>query len=345
VATGSQVVVVRYMGYAETRQTVMVPAGGSATVTFRLLPEALTVAGIDVVGTRDGQARALQQQRSAANITNVVAADQIGRFPDANIGDAMKRIPGIAMAVDQGEARFGLIRGTEPRLNSITLNGERVPSAEAEVREVQLDLIPADMVQSIEVNKAVTPDMDADAIGASVNIVTRQDPPGRGFRHARERVQRPVRQTRWHWAASCTGTGSPTGASGSCVGLGLQPPARLGQHRGGLGPGTGGRAFIEEMDVRRYDVQRLRRSISASLDYRLSDVSSLNFRVMYNHRDDWENRFRLRYVLDEPDANGRQGASDGRPRGRPGCEVHAARGPAGSEPAGGGEHLLGGRLG
>ena len=129
VAAGSQVVVVRYLGFAETRQTVMVPAGGSATVTFRLLPEALTVAGIDVVGTRDGQARALQQQRSAANITNVVAADQIGRFPDANIGDAMKRIPGIAMTVDQGEARFGLIRGTEPRLNSIMLNGERVPSA------------------------------------------------------------------------------------------------------------------------------------------------------------------------------------------------------------------------
>jgi outer membrane receptor protein involved in Fe transport len=130
----------------------------------------------------DGQARALQQQRHSANITNVVAADQIGRFPDANIGDAMKRIPGIAVQVDQGEARFGLIRGTEPRLNSITLNGERVPSAEGEVREVQLDLIPADMVQSIEVNKAVTPDMDADAIGASVNIVTRQDPPGQRCR-------------------------------------------------------------------------------------------------------------------------------------------------------------------
>jgi hypothetical protein len=120
VPAGPQVVEVRYLGYADTRQTVTVPEGGSATLTFRLTIEAVAIEGIEVVGTRDGQARALQQQRSAANITNVVAADQIGRFPDANIGDAMKRIPGIAAAVDQGEARFGLIRGTEPRLNSIT---------------------------------------------------------------------------------------------------------------------------------------------------------------------------------------------------------------------------------
>src|SRR5690606_24938259 len=101
---------------------------------------------------------------------------QIGRFPDANIGDALKRIPGISVQVDQGEARFGAIRGTEPRLNSVTINGERVPSAEAEVRQVQLDLIPADMVAAVEVNKVLTPDMDADAIGASVNIVTRSAP-------------------------------------------------------------------------------------------------------------------------------------------------------------------------
>jgi len=305
VAAGSQVVAVRYLGYAETRQTVMVPAGGSTTVTFRLLPEALTVTGIDVIGTRDGQARALQQQRSAANITNVVAADQIGRFPDANIGDAMKRIPGIAVATDQGEARFGLIRGTEPRLNSITLNGERVPSAEGEVREVQLDLIPADMVQSIEVNKAVTPDMDADAIGASVNIVTRQDPPGR-------RVSATL------GSGYNALSGDPM-ALGSFVYGNRFADDRLGVVVSGsafnheLGSdnieavwdqGSGGRAFIEEMDVRRYDVRRLRQSASASLDYRLSDLSSLNFRVMYTHRNDWENRYRLRYVLDEPDANG-----------------------------------------
>lgn len=305
VPAGTQSVRIRYLGYAEVTATVQVTAGGVATLNFRLDARALELAGIDVTGRRDGQARALQQQRSAMNITNQVAADQIGRFPDANIGDAMKRIPGFAVAMDQGEARFGLIRGTEPRLNSITLNGERVPSAEGDSREVQLDLIPADMVQAIEVNKAVTPDMDADAIGASVNIVTRQDPPGRRFS-----------------ATLGSGYNNLTGdpmALGSIVygdrlvdgRLGMVFSASAFNHQLGSDnieaewdEGTGGRAFIEEMDLRRYDVQRLRRSASLGLDYRLSAASSLNFRVMYNHRDDWENRFRLRYVLREPDANG-----------------------------------------
>ena len=348
VAAGSQVVVVRYLGFAETRQTVMVPAGGSTTVTFRLQPEALTVAGIDVIGTREGQARALQQQRTAANITNVVAADQIGRFPDANIGDAMKRIPGIAMTVDQGEARFGLIRGTEPRLNSITLNGERVPSAEAEVREVQLDLIPADMVQSIEVNKAVTPDMDADAIGASVNIVTRQDPPG----------QR-ISATLGSGYNALTERGMALGSfvygnrfAGDRLGLVVSGSA-FNHHLGSdnieaaWDEGTGGRAFVEEMDVRRYDVQRFRRSVSTSLDYQLSDVSSVNFRAMYNHRDDWENRWRLRYVLDEPNADG---TVDGRIRrqtkgGGPGVDFSRLEDQRVLSLQTGGDHLVGGRLG
>ena len=348
VAAGSQVVVVRYLGFAETRQTVMVPAGGSTTVTFRLLPEALTVAGIDVTGTRDGQARALQQQRSAANITNVVAADQIGRFPDANIGDAMKRIPGIAMTVDQGEARFGLIRGTEPRLNSITLNGERVPSAEAEVREVQLDLIPADMVQSIEVNKAVTPDMDADAIGASVNIVTRQDPPG----------QR-ISATLGSGYNALTERGMALGSfvygnrfADNRLGLVVSGSA-FNHHLGSDNieaeweQGSGDRAFVGEMDVRRYDVQRLRRSVSTSLDYQLSDVSSLNFRAMYNHRDDWENRWRLRYVLSEPNADG---TVDGRIRrqtkgGGPGVDFTRLEDQRVLSLQTGGNHLAGGRLG
>jgi TonB-dependent receptor len=305
VPAGSQAVVVRYLGYAQARQAVTVPSGGSTTVTFRLVTEAVTVQGIDVVGTRDGQARALQQQRSAANITNVVAADQIGRFPDANIGDAMKRIPGIAVAVDQGEARFGLIRGTEPRLNSITLNGERVPSAEGDVRNVQLDLIPSDMVQSIEVTKAVTPDMDADAVGGSVNIVTRQDPPGR-------RISATLGSGYNALSGDPMALGSLVYADRVAEGrLGYVISASAFNHQLGSDnieavwdEGDGGRAFIEEMDVRRYDVQRLRRSVSTALDYRLSDVSALNFRVMYNHRDDWENRFRLRYVLDEPNADG-----------------------------------------
>ena len=105
-----------------------------------------------------------------------MAADQMSRFADANIGDAMKRIPGINVQYDQGEARFGQVRGTSPDLTSVTLNGNRLPSAEGDSRAAQLDLIPTDMIQTIEVNKVVTADMDGDAIGGAVNLVTKNSP-------------------------------------------------------------------------------------------------------------------------------------------------------------------------
>ena len=88
----------------------------------------------------EGQAAALNLQRTAPNIVNVVASDQIGAFPDPNAAEAASRIP----------------------------------APEGDVRQVQLDAVPADQLQSIEVTKALTPDMDADAIGGAVNLVTRQ---------------------------------------------------------------------------------------------------------------------------------------------------------------------------
>ena len=176
-ASGNYEVEVSYLGYATATQSVEVVAGKTVSLKFTLNETAIEGQEVVIFGDRlKGQAKALNQQKNNANITNVVSSDQIGRFPDANIGDALKRIPGITMQNDQGEARNIIIRGIAPQLNSVTLNGERLPSAEGDNRNVQMDLIPSDMIQTIEVNKAVLPNMDADAIGGSVNLVTRQAP-------------------------------------------------------------------------------------------------------------------------------------------------------------------------
>jgi len=305
VPAGEQVLVVTYIGYSETRISVSVPDGGSVDVPIRLTSRAIELEGVAVIGRQDGQARALQQQRSLMSVSNIVAADQIGRFPDQNIGDAMKRIPGINVMVDQGEARFGMIRGTEPRLNSVTLNGERIPSAEGDTREVQLDLIPADMVQAVEVIKALTPDMEADAVGATVNIITRQDPPGR-------RISATLGSGYNMLVEKPMGIGSLVyGDRALDNRLGFTISGSWFNHQLGSDnieaawdEGAAGAPFVEEFDVRRYDVQRIRRSASLALDYDLGAGSRLFGRAMYNHRDDLENRWRLRYVLDEPNAQG-----------------------------------------
>jgi hypothetical protein len=177
---GKYTLTVSYIGYGTATQLIEVKSG--INEVMQVLQSGIrTEKEVLILGDRlKGQSRALNQQRNNSNITNVISADQIGRFPDANIGDAIKRVPGIAMQNDQGEARNIIIRGMGPELNSVNLNGERIPSAEGDNRRVQMDLIPSDMVQTVEVNKTLTPEMDADAIGGSVNLVSRA--PSNGLR-------------------------------------------------------------------------------------------------------------------------------------------------------------------
>ncbi|MCH1571770.1 MAG: TonB-dependent receptor [Longimicrobiales bacterium] len=299
--TGSQELSVDYIGYATATQMVTIGTGVTENITFRMVPEAVVLEGLTATSARQGQAAALNQQLTSLSISNVVAADQIGRFPDANIGDAIKRIPGITVIQDQGEARFGLIRGTEPKYNSVMINGERVPSAEAEVREVQLDLIPSDMVRAVEVSKTLTPDMDADAIGGAVNIVTRSAP-------AEQRISATLGSGYNFLSDEPTAVGSFVYGNrfGSDGNVGLVVSGSYNNHR--LGSDNiegewdedGGDAYLAEFQVRRYDVQRIRRSVSAALDFKLGESSTIILRSMYNHRDDWENRFRTVFKFDGP---------------------------------------------
>ena len=172
---GTYTVKVTYVGYSPIEMKVTVPEGKTLEKDI-VMNEGVELQEVQVKGAFQGQKKAINTQKNNLGITNVVSADQVGKFPDSNIGDALKRISGINVQYDQGEARFGQVRGTSADLSSVTINGNRVPSAEGDTRNVQLDLIPADMIQTIEVSKVVTPDMDGDAIGGSINLVTKNSP-------------------------------------------------------------------------------------------------------------------------------------------------------------------------
>ena len=171
---GTYKVKVSYVGYEPKYYTIRL-SGNNVERNIQL-SESHELKEVVVTGAFFGQRKALQMQKENMGVTNVVSADQMGKFPDSNIGDALKRINGINVQYDQGEARFGQVRGTSADLTSVTVNGNRIPSAEGDTRNVQLDLIPADMVQTIEVNKVVTSDMDGDAIGGEINLVTKNTP-------------------------------------------------------------------------------------------------------------------------------------------------------------------------
>ena len=135
---GTYTIKVSYVGYAPTYKKVTVSADKRLQVVGLVMGEERTLNEAVVTGAFAAQRRALQQQKSSMGVSNVVSADQVGKFPDSNIGDALKRISGINVQYDQGEARFGQVRGTSADLTSVTVNGNRLPSAEGDTRNVQL---------------------------------------------------------------------------------------------------------------------------------------------------------------------------------------------------------------
>jgi TonB-dependent receptor len=172
-STGTVEVEVSYLGFTTMTKSIQVNDKETVTLDFALESDVSYLKGVEIVGNLQGQAKALNQQRTADNIKNVVAADQIGRFPDPNAAEALQRVPGVNIERDQGEGRYVLVRGLSPSFTNMNVNGEQIPSPEADVRFVALDAIPSDQLASMEISKSLTPEMDGDAIGGSVNLITR----------------------------------------------------------------------------------------------------------------------------------------------------------------------------
>jgi TonB-dependent receptor len=297
---------VLYIGYQTQRKDVVVKEGENTLVNLALGNAAESLNNVVITGERlKGQARALNQQKTNMNISNVISSDQAGRFPDANIGDALKRVPGITMQNDQGEARNIIIRGLAPALNSVTLNGDRIPSAEGDNRNVQMDLIPSDMIATMEVNKTLTPDMDADAIGGSVNLVTRASPNGERISATLAGGYNPIRGKQIYTGGLVYGNRFFNDKVGM-VASGSYNNNDFGSDNieAVWVKDEFNNTYVQEFDIRKYDVQRIRRSAALALDYKINDNNTIFANAIYNWRDDRENRFRTTYDDIEPQYDG-----------------------------------------
>ena len=290
---GTYTIKISYVGYSPVEMKITIPAGRTLEKDV-VLNEGLELQEVVVGGAFQGQRRAINSQKNSLGITNVVSADQVGKFPDSNIGDALKRISGINVQYDQGEARFGQVRGTSADLSSVTINGNRIPSAEGDTRNVQLDLIPADMIQTIEVNKVVTPDMDGDAIGGSINLVTKNSPykrtitatAGSGYNRISEKAQLNLGFTygdrffndKLGVMLSASYQNAPSGSDD--VEFVWDTDSK-------------GTICLTDYQIRQYYVTRERQSYSAAFDWDINANHKLFFKGIFNNRNDWENRYRL----------------------------------------------------
>jgi TonB-dependent receptor len=171
VPTGTQTVMVRALGYRPVSRVVAVSAAAPVRLAIAMEITAAELQGIRVLGERGGQLRSAEQERRSNTVADIISADEIGLLPDQNVAEAVQRVPGVYMETTRGEGRTVSIRGVAPNLNNVTLNGQPMATSSTD-RAQTLDLLPASMVANIEVIKAVTPDMDANTIGGTVNLRT-----------------------------------------------------------------------------------------------------------------------------------------------------------------------------
>lgn len=297
VAAGSRTVVVSYLGRADRVIETVVASGA-----VRHLDVEMGVAGFEETVTveagllRDAEERAINRQKTAPNIMNVVSADRIGSFPDRNAAETTQRIPGISITKDQGEGRYVNIRGTEPRLNSMMIDGQRIPSPDPLIRQVALDVIPSDLLQSIEVSKALTPEMDGDAIGGAVNLVMKQAPErfrlvgsaGGGYNQMLDTFD----QSHYSLTTGRRFDGGNTGVilsgSGSETNRGNQDTEIV------YTPALG----LNELNPRWYQVHRRRVGFTGAVDRKQGADAGVTLRGVFNRFiDDHENRQRVRWAV------------------------------------------------
>jgi TonB-dependent receptor len=173
---GTYTLRVSYIGYVAVNQQVTVNNDQATEIDFHLLAHAITGETFVVTGQARGQISAVNQQLASNTIANIVAADRIKELPDVNAAESIGRLPGVSIDRWGGEATAVAIRGLAPKYNTITVNGVALPATNNSDRSVDLSLVSSNLLDGIEVKKANTPDMDADALGGTVDLRLKEAP-------------------------------------------------------------------------------------------------------------------------------------------------------------------------
>ena len=173
VPAGEYTLSVSYVGLSVSNVPVVVTAGQEVAANPVLQVASQNDQVIVTAERLQGEAEAINIERTSDDIVQVLPERVINSLPNTNIADAVGRVPSVSLERDEGEGKYVQIRGTEPRLTNVTVNGVNLPSIEGTVRNIKLDAVPADLVERIEVFKTLSSDQDADGVGGTVNLVTR----------------------------------------------------------------------------------------------------------------------------------------------------------------------------
>jgi TonB-dependent receptor len=181
IPAGHYTVKCSYIGYASKEAGVTIADDATATLNFSL--QTITVEGAEVVitGQASGQVAAINQQLTSNRIVNVISEQKIKELPDANAAEAIGRLPGVSVTRSGGEANKIILRGLSENLTTITVDGVQLSPTDADARGIDLSTISQGSLAGITLTKAITADMDAQAIAGNVNFVTKTAPETRSL--------------------------------------------------------------------------------------------------------------------------------------------------------------------
>lgn len=174
VPEGSYTLVMKAQGYPQqTLKVDVVDGSGIAVANFLLDTDVVELEGFTVTGSMIGEAKAQNIQKSAQNLVNAVSSDALGQFVDRNAAEALQRVPGVTVQDSQGEGKFVIVRGADPQLSNIMLDGVEVATPEENGRQTGLNIVTVDQLERLEVSKTWLPNQKGGVIGGTVNLITR----------------------------------------------------------------------------------------------------------------------------------------------------------------------------
>jgi TonB-dependent receptor len=194
VSPGAKTLVVTFTGFVSARTSVDVVAGKTANQEIYLnrldagSDSAIRLEKFVVKSDRDGNAKAIMEQRSSMNIQNSVASETFGDVSEGNVGEFMKHLPGVDVDYNGDKIRYVRLRGLNPAYTSVTLDGVSLPASDAagaagDARAFNFEQISISSIDSIEVLKTVSADQDANAPAGTINLRSK-----RGFDRKGRRI-------------------------------------------------------------------------------------------------------------------------------------------------------------